>query len=287
MREYKLYFMGGQSNMDGHGLNRDLPEDLQEAMKDVRIFCGNPASDQDASGGLGLWDILGPGFGKEFRSDGKRNFLSDYFGPELSFASELLKARPGETIAIIKYTHGGTTLSLNGAKEFGTWYPEYNIGNRIAQYDHFLSSIRNAFDAELIPGEKVKLIPAGIVWHQGESDAVQTKEMAKAYGANLRRLMALIRASLWMRDLPVVICGINDSGICSNTKAAMNYGDIVYNQQEEFVKDDYFAAFVEANPGCRFIDEWHYTSEGYIDLGKRAAHAMIKLQNIENNYSEK
>ena len=282
MKEYKLYYLGGQSNMDGHGFNGDLPAFLKKPMKNVKIFCGNPAPDMNPTGGLGIWDDLRPGFGKDFHSDGKRNYYSDYFGPELSFAAELLKENPEENIAIIKYSHGGTSLALNGAKDFGTWYPDYNIGNRLDQYDHFLATLRNAFAIDEIDGEKIKLIPTGIIWHQGESDAVQTKEIALEYKKNLKRLMDLMRAAFRVRDLPIVIVAISDSGIRYGKQPAMNYGDIVLSAQEEFVKDDYFAALVKSTHNYDFADEWHYKSEGYIDLGRECARAIIQLQRIQN-----
>ena len=35
---YQLYYLGGQSNMDGYGLVRELPEDLNAPVKAVMIF---------------------------------------------------------------------------------------------------------------------------------------------------------------------------------------------------------------------------------------------------------
>jgi hypothetical protein len=61
-------------------------------------------------------------------------------------------------------------------------------------------------------GEADTLIPAGIVWMQGESDAALNAEIAERYEANLKRLMDLIRAALRSDDLPVVIGRISDSG---------------------------------------------------------------------------
>ena len=57
----RVYFLGGQSNMDGYGYNQDLPRDLRTENKDVWIFHGNPVSDDLPDGGLGLWVSLTPG----------------------------------------------------------------------------------------------------------------------------------------------------------------------------------------------------------------------------------
>jgi hypothetical protein len=43
--EYKLYYMGGQSNMDGFGLNSERPKHLRIPPKNVLIFHGNASLD--------------------------------------------------------------------------------------------------------------------------------------------------------------------------------------------------------------------------------------------------
>jgi hypothetical protein len=278
---YQLYYLGGQSNMDGQGKNSDLPPELKKPMKQVMIFHGNPVPDNDSSGGLGIWAPLQPGHGcGDFSSDGKKNHYTACFGVELSFAAELLKHDPDANIAIIKYSRGGTTLALNGAKFFGNWSPDYNIGNRLNQYDYFLATVRHAMAVRDIDGdgEEDILIPRGIIWMQGESDAVQTKTMALAYKQNLRRLMDLMRAAFHESDLPVVIGLITDSGVFYGREPVMNYGTIVQQAQEEYVKDDYFAALVTTTKKYEYIDDWHYTSESYLDLGRAFARAVLELQ---------
>ena len=278
---YHLYYLGGQSNMDGYGFNKDLPESLKTPMKNVMIFHGNPMPDMADSGGVGIWAELRPGHGQVFSSGILKNNYSDYFGVELSFATELLKEHPEQNIAIIKYSRGGTTLALNGAKFFGNWHPDYNIDNRLNQYDHFLSTVKNAYAIDDIDGdgEKDILIPSGILWMQGESDAVQTKAMAEEYDVNLKRLMDLMRAAFRVNDLPVVIGLISDSGGNKGGEGIMDYGNIVRRKQEEFVKDDYFSAIVRSTDTYEYYDDWHYTSKCYLDLGVQFAKALLFLRN--------
>ena len=92
---YRLYFLGGQSNMEGHGLNADLPDALVAANDHVWIFHGNPTGDDNQNGGLGKWDMLKPGNGAGFMSDGVSNKLSHKFGPEVSFGKKLAAQYPG------------------------------------------------------------------------------------------------------------------------------------------------------------------------------------------------
>jgi len=42
---FDLYYLGGQSNMDGYGFVDELPGDLRGPVKDVMIFHGNTVPD--------------------------------------------------------------------------------------------------------------------------------------------------------------------------------------------------------------------------------------------------
>jgi len=85
----RVFYLGGQSNMDGYGYNKDLPEELLNKNEDVWIFHGNPVGDDLSDGALGLWEPLMPGHGAGFSSDGHSNLLSERFGPELTLAKRL------------------------------------------------------------------------------------------------------------------------------------------------------------------------------------------------------
>ena len=52
---WKVYFLGGQSNMDGFGYVSDLPEPLRSAIPGVMIFRGNTAPDDGEVDGRGVW----------------------------------------------------------------------------------------------------------------------------------------------------------------------------------------------------------------------------------------
>ena len=43
--EYRLYFLGGQSNMDGYGHVSELPDSYRESVHGVRIYHGQPVQD--------------------------------------------------------------------------------------------------------------------------------------------------------------------------------------------------------------------------------------------------
>lgn len=287
--EYKLYFLGGQSNMDGYGYARDLPETMRGELPGVRIFGGNPAPDGARDGGLGTWAALQPGYGIGFSSDGTKNSLSDRFGPELTFAHRLRELSPDAKVAIIKYSRGGTSIDPEApnAKPLGCWEPDYTGGDGdvkgINQFDHFLRTVETALAQKDIDGdgEEDCLVPAGIAWMQGESDAF-TEPVAKRYEANLRKVMSRIRQTLVSDDadraakLPIVIGRIVDSGKDSDGKT-MDFCEIVQEAQAAYVKSDPRSAFIDGTAKYKFSDAWHYDSAAYIDLGQQFADALHKL----------
>ena len=166
-----------------------------------------------------------------------------------------------------------------GASGYGSWEPDYDGGNGINQYDNFLKTLKNAYSVKDIDGDGVenKLVPAGIIWMQGESDAEYPETAALAYEKNLKRMMDLIRATLRSDDLPVVIGKITDSGNDEDGKM-MDFIEIVHRAQEDFVDKDNFAKLVSSTEGYDFSDDWHYTSEAYIDLGGKFAEAVLQIE---------
>ncbi|MEE9167470.1 MAG: sialate O-acetylesterase [Candidatus Neomarinimicrobiota bacterium] len=275
---FKLYFLGGQSNMDGYGYVSDLPEELTDPFKRVMIYHGNTAPDGSQTDGNGVWRKLRPGHGAGLASDGKTNTYSDRFGVELTFARQILELQPNEHIAIIKYSRGGTSIDTAAAGDYGCWEPDYDKGNGVNQYDHFLATVRNAFSVLDIDddGEADMLLPSGIVWMQGESDAAYSEEIALRYESSLRRLMDLIRAALRADDLPVAVGRISDSGQKQDGKV-WDYGEVVRKAQANFVATDGHAALVTSTDEYKYSDPWHYDSEGYLDLGRQFADAIFRV----------
>ena len=281
--EFDLYFLGGQSNMEGFGDVADLPESPHAIVPNVYIFHSTPSADQSPATGNGMWTPLRAGHGTGFRYVEGANVYSDRFGVEMTLARSLADQNPDRKIAFIKYARNGTSIAVDAASRFGCWDPDFRAADGdlrdVNQYDHFLATIRTALDdCDLDDdGATDRLIPRGIVWMQGESDAAATVEIAEAYQGNLKRLMDLIRAALHTDDLPVVIGRISDSGNHPSGKV-WKYGDVVRAAQAAFVAEDPAAALVTTTDQYDYSDQWHYDSKGYLDLGKQFADALIKLQ---------
>lgn len=278
--EYKLYFLGGQSNMEGYGYVEELPADLNKTFTGSYIYHTNPTPDDSLPEGKGLWTLLKPGHGVGFSTDGKINNYSDRFGCELTFAAKMSELDPGSKIAILKYSLGGTSIDKEAARNFGSWDPYYKDGEGINQYDHFLAAVKNALGVEDIDGDgrKDKLIPSGIIWMQGESDADVTADIAQRYYGNLKGLVSLMREALGSNDIPVVIGRISDSG---NDPSGMvwEHGAIVRAAQHKLVNEDPNAAIVTETDNYSYSDPWHYDSDGFTDLGTRFALSLDSVSN--------
>ncbi|MBO6740049.1 MAG: hypothetical protein JJ916_09335 [Phycisphaerales bacterium] len=280
-RVYHVYYLGGQSNMDGFGQVGDLSDAQREPVERCVIFHGNNQNAGDTPRGLGIWATLTPGHGVGFGSSGKANRLSDRFGPELTFGRTMRERFPDRNIAIIKFSRGGSTIA--GGTGSPCWDPHDtrtingNVGTN--QYDFALKTIDNAMRARDIDGdgEDDTLIPAGIVWMQGESDATQ-QGPAGRYFDNLSELMELFRAAMRADGLPVVIGRISDSNLRDGDQPVWRFGDQVRAAQKRFCDTDPNALLVTSTDGYGYSDPYHYDSEGYLDLGERFAGAMHALE---------
>ncbi len=283
-KEFRLYYLGGQSNMDGYGKVSELPADLREGKgyEGVYIFHGNMGLDGKKPDGRGAWLPLRPGHGRNFRSDGSKHTYSDRFGAELTLARSLRNYYPDANIAFIKYSRGGTAIDAasSAQKRFGAWDPKWaggeGEGKGINQYDHFQATLHHAFaDTDLDDdGEADTLVPSGIFWMQGESDA-ENETVAARYESNLTGLMHLIRQDLGRGKearIPIVIGRITNWEV-------WKFGSTVRAAQAAFVSKDSQAALVTSTDSYRNSDPWHYDTAGYLDLGEQFGKAIIALEN--------
>ena len=275
---YKLYYLGGQSNMEGFGFTDELRAGMFDSSRRAMIFAGQMAYDNETHGGVGIWQPLQPGYGLGFSTDGVTNNLSNRFGPELFFGHTMAQRSAEANVAIIKYALGGSGLAEGVG--YSNWHPDFSEGAGINQYDNALKTLRNALAHSDIDGDGLadRLIPSGIVWMQGEADAYDSQAAADAYRANLERLMNLLRAAMRVDDLPIVIGKVTDSGM-SEDGSVMDFIGTVQLAQRDFVSNDSCAAYVTVTDDLPYLDDgWHYNTEGFIRLGKAFAEAMIELE---------
>lgn len=260
--------------MDGYGHNSELPDSLNEKIENSMIFDGLRNNKGEEKGGTGIWAPVEPGHGYGFSTNGSINKLSPRFGPELSFANEIKNY--GKNIAIIKYSFGGTALYPGAG--YGNWKPDVALKNH---FDNALASIDNALSVTDInnDGRLDKLIPAGILWMQGESDAEHSLQSSESYLQNLTNLMSLFRAALRNERLPIIIGKINDSYMAPGNIPTQPFIEIVNQAQKDFTDMDPCAYFMQETELYKFSsDAWHYDSDGYIKMGIDFANSIIKLE---------
>ena len=275
-----LYILAGQSNMDGEGSVDDLPSNLNKVFDNAWIYNPNRRDDQQPIENTGFWEKLKPGHGSGYRTDGNRSYYSDKFGPELSFASRMLEIRPEHKILIYKYAKGGSSIHPDAGSDWGCWHTEYNRGNCINQWTHFQHHLHRALETAGIKFGRT--VPAGIAWHQGESDASHTRSIAEGYDENLSKVLNGIRKEVGYSALPIAVGQISDSMMGrGKRKQTYPFGDIVKSAQRQFVEEDKQTALVTAPENHGFIDAWHYDSQTYIELGYRFADALMDLQHTE------
>lgn len=283
--EFDLYYLGGQSNMEGFGTNSELDDSWKRPIEGAWIYQATALPDRQPATGKGKWAPVQPGHGTGFASDGQTNQLSNRFGVELSFAKAIRERRPGRKMAIIKYARNGSSIDARAAGNWGCWEPDFQAptgpNRELNQYDQFLATVNQALAVDDIDGDgtRDRLVPAGIVWMQGESDGVYSLEIAKAYGQNLKRLMDLIRAAFRTDDLPVAIGRISDAKRGTAT-LTWKFGDEVREQQKWFVEHDRAARLVIDTDLYKYSDMAHYDSAGYIDLGRRFANALLSTTKL-------
>ena len=267
--------------MDGYGHNSQLPDSLKKRIPNSMIFNGKRDYEGSRNGGIGIWSPVEPGHGNMFQTNGVSKSLSKMFGPELSFAKKMTS--DGVKIAIIKYSFGGTALYPGAG--YGDWHPDQE---RINHLDNALSTINNAFDVADINGDGRldRLIPSGIIWMQGESDAEHSKKASEAYYGNLKNLINLLRASLRNEKLPVIIGKINDSYMTPDGKPTQPFIESVHLAQKKFTEEDDCASYVTEIESYNFSDDaWHYDTDGFINMGIAFAKALKQLEGncLENN----
>jgi len=191
----KTFILAGQSNMVGWGESTRLTEDLRKGNDRVVMFEN------------GKWQPLRP---HEPANRGQRRVgLTEFhFGPEIAFGHEMAKAWPGETIGIIKFAIGGTSLLA--------WKPDWSRqdADRVGQgrlgslYKRLMEKVDQAKT-----GRDIEIV--GFLWLQGGGD-MKNAEVAKEYLDNLKSLVAAVRKQTGVADLPFLY-GSGDGGLGART----------------------------------------------------------------------
>jgi len=268
-KKIKVFILSGQSNMVGWGNSMELPDNLRYGTENVLMF-------ED-----GKWQKLKP-YKTTNEKQRERYAMTEFsFGPEISFATEISKAYPNETIGIIKSATGGTGILA--------WSPSWtkeqadrsNDGNKGDLYIVLIDKVKAA-------QKSANIEIVGFLWQQGGKDMTKLS-LAKEYFDNLNAMIAGIRGDLDLPDLPVFIaCSVSEKALKNLDKAQKAQLEKMQKVRPgiEYVIRARFKA-EEKIPNVKVVvtpdlekhpKNIHYNTNGQLALGKLYAEAFIENQ---------
>lgn len=283
-RIIKVYLQAGQSNSDGRALTNGLPLNLFNPQNDVLFYYYLTGGAANGDGSLGTLTTLRPG--ASALGGGAT------FGPELAFGRSLADyyavsngvSTSTVAIAIIKYAHGGTSLSANwmanGNSSTNGDGPDYVIFQQVA-------SAGMARLAAAYPGAVLEL--DGMIWVQGESDIDAGSSTSTAYGTNLARLINDVRLTFatnqpYGAGLPFFFSRISANQTVYSNPADADYPNYLLlragqtsastNLSGVFLLDTDAARFSTATPWSS--PGLHFDTQGQQSLGAAFGQAVVQ-----------
>ena len=238
----RVFLVGGQSNADGRAAPAGLPTspaNLQQPQPDIDYY-------YRIIGGAGSLTTLRPG----------TSFTSQ-FGPEVTFGHDLaglLTVPPSNRVALVKYADGGTSQATDwkagGNATTNGDGPDYVTFQQTVTAG--LAALQAAY-----PGASVGI--EGLVWMQGESDAVSG---STTYKADLQDFITDIRAT-YGATLPFVIGRLSSKQIHI---AAAGLAAVMQAQTEVAAADPW-TGLVDTDTFALNADNLHFSAAGQQLLG--------------------
>ena len=269
-----VYLIGGQSNALGISYASQLLDEddkkLLEPMDDVLIYAAGETN-QNGSGHVNQWTTVRGGLGLNGETFGLEigmaDVFRDYYLPESS---------EDDTVAIIKYTWGGTDL-------FHRWLPPTSYENGLGYrgsgelyrplngricgdlYGNFVNTVQTQMQALRARGFLPRI--RGMAWMQGEADATSSVA-TEQYTANLKNLISDLRSALDVPEMPFVIGEIDCviAGFENDIRADQK-------QVAEETEHAYFISTADLEMGL--WDWYHFYAPDMITLGRRFGSALI------------
>jgi len=249
--------------MVGWGDSTRLPHDLRTGNERVLMFEG------------GKWQPLRPH--QPANRGQKRVGLTEFsFGPEIAFCHEMAKAWPDETIGIIKFSIGGTSVLA--------WKPDWSKedADRVGQGRH--GSLYKKLMEKVDQAKKSRGIEiVGLLWLQGGGD-MKKVDVAQEYLENLKSLVVAVRKATGVADLPFIFGSPRNgeipddlSGLVPKVRAGR------YVAAEWVLKAQFDAQKEISNSKMVFLRDIekhpknvHYNTAGQLKVGKLFAEAFLE-----------
>lgn len=263
-KKTKVFFLAGQSNMDGRAkaekFSKEDKQRLERAKKNVTLYYNNqkPVGLQETT----VADHIAKKFGAE-----------QLFGPELFFGIEMSEKYPNHQIILIKRARGGMSL-------YGAWNPNWTLERAKAMNEEKAPALYDDFIA--YAHEVLKELPkgsyelCGMLWVQGESDSGTKKNGSlpgEEYQNSLENLIVGVRKEFKHSELPFIMFQVGSGkvvkGMESIAKKDVNVSLIPQSNNKN--SKDYF----ERNPP----PIGHYTYSSMKRIG------ILFFDYYESNYS--
>lgn len=246
----QVFILAGQSNMEGLGLNKDLPAPLDKPQNDVRIWFDNAKGFVPLSGGFGNQTV--------------------WFGAEVTLGRTLKDKMPAQEIVFVKAAYSGANLAT-------AWNP-YLSGC----YPTLKEKVRLATAALKAQGKKFKIV--GMFWVQGESDCY-TKETSSAYAKNLESFIGIARRDFDSPDMKFIFTRVHEKlgdpkshvygtggfKFVPETRAAQQAVAKAIKGTAMVSTDDLPLRLSPPN----YDNLVHYDTKGFLELGKLLANAYL------------
>lgn len=253
-----LWLLGGQSNMEGAGKWRDAQKAYDEnPIPSIRAYYMNESWGVAKTQLHQLWESIDECISGFYRSYRKNSLWgaeypevqADGVGPGLYFALEMQRRMGGVPQGVIPCGIGGASMDQ--------WNPE-------GEDNYYTAAARRV--------KECGGIVRGVFWYQGEAQAWEPG--CNSFVSDMQRLVGAMRRDFNHPDLPFVQVQIN------RYAASPAGGDIWWTRLRELQRNlerhiDHLATVYSVD--SELDDLIHLSSESQVNVGKRAAEAMVYL----------
>ena len=244
--EFPVFLLMGQSNMAGHGCVR--PGDPwqkgdRQPQPGILVFGGQGTVKSPHPRGLLRWRPAAHPLHLNQGSAG--------FGLGIPFGSQLLEDTHATRVGLVPAAWGGAGIDV--------------LGRGTPLYENAVHRARLAARYGTL---------AGVLWHQGETDAGRDP-LARTHAEKLTRLIGHLREDLESPRLPVVIGDLGPFGDERRRLEAIQRRAVVRAGLRQVAAADPHAAFVESE-GLAGSDAVHFNRAALIEFGKRYARAFLE-----------
>ena len=258
---FRVFLLGGQSNMGGVAPVEDLEPPFDQPNEDVWIW----QDDEVANVG---WTALRGGF-----SGSGSTGNDDTFGPEVSLGDTLAGSFGTDRVAFVKHGEAGVGATM----QLG-WNPDLGGGQGPGQiYSDFLDKTNKALSFLANDGHSFEV--SGVFFAQGNRDTSPNEDGGNAaveYEANFSNFTNALRNEFETPNLPIVFGQLGDFAINHENPIRRRNVRLVRDAQASVAANDPWASMVVTDDISK-LDHAHFDAAGQIDFGQRLGNAYLEL----------